>query len=64
MRGWTLALLLVFPLISGVAFAHEPDTFTVIVREDSHSPVEVNLVVNDAVALESWACNGCGNNDL
>ena len=49
MRGGLLALLLVIPLLSGLAAAHEPDTFTVIVREDSHDPLEVNLVVNDTV---------------
>jgi hypothetical protein len=49
MRGWALALLLLFPFISGVAIAHEPDTFTVIVRDDSHTPTEVSLVINDTV---------------
>ena len=49
MRGGLLALLLVIPLMSGLAAAHEPDTFTVIVREDSHDPLEVNLIVNDTV---------------
>ncbi|SVD76398.1 uncharacterized protein METZ01_LOCUS429252, partial [marine metagenome] len=34
MRGGLLVLLLVIPLLSGLAAAHEPDTFTVIVRED------------------------------
>ena len=49
MRGALLTFILVFPLLAGIAAAHEPDTFTVIVREDSHSPLEVNLVVNDTV---------------
>ena len=49
MRGGLLALFLVIPLMSGLASAHEPDTFTVIVREDSHDPLEVDLVVNDTV---------------
>ena len=49
MRGGLLALLLVIPLMSGLAVAHEPDTFTVIVREDTHDPLEVNLIVNDTV---------------
>tara|TARA_B110000014_G_C20006588_1_gene521716 strand:- start:155 stop:739 length:585 start_codon:yes stop_codon:yes gene_type:complete len=49
MRGVFVALLLVFPLMAGLASAHEPDTFTVIVREDSHSPQAVSLVVNDTV---------------
>ena len=49
MRGAVLTFILVFPLLAGIAAAHEPDTFTVIVREDSHSPLEVNLVVNDTV---------------
>ena len=49
MRGGLLALLLVTPLLSGLAVAHDPDTFTVIVREDSHDPLEVDLVVNDTV---------------
>ena len=49
MRGGLLALLLVIPLMSGLAAAHEPDTFTVIVREDTHDPLEVNLIVNDTV---------------
>ena len=49
MRGVLLTLLLVIPLLAGIAAAHEPDTFTVIVREDSHDPLEVNLVVNDTV---------------
>ncbi len=49
MRGGLLALLLVIPLLSGLAAAHEPDTFTVIVREDSHEPSEANLIVNDTV---------------
>ena len=49
MRGGMLALLLVIPLLSGLAAAHEPDTFTVIVREDIHDPMGVNLVINDTV---------------
>ena len=49
MRGGLLALLLLIPLLSGLAAAHEPDTFTVIVREDTHDPLEVNLIVNDTV---------------
>ena len=49
MRGVLVALLLVIPLATGIASAHEPDTFTVIVREDTHSPLAVNLVVNDTV---------------
>ena len=49
MRGGLLVLLLVIPLLSGLAAAHEPDTFTVIVREDSHDPLEVNVVINDTV---------------
>ena len=40
---------LILPILSGVAVAHEPDTFTVIVREDRHDPSEVSLVVNDTV---------------
>ncbi len=48
MRAAIIALLFV-PLLSGLSAAHEPDTFTVIVREDTHSPQEVNLVVNDTV---------------
>ena len=49
MRGALIALLLVIPLLSGLSVAHEPERFTVIVREDTHSPLEVNLVVNDSV---------------
>ena len=49
MRAAIIALLFVVPLLSGLGAAHEPDTFTVIVREDTHSPQEVNLVVNDTV---------------
>ena len=49
MRGGLLALLLVIPLMSGLASAHEPDTFTVIVREDRHDPMQVDLIVNDTV---------------
>ena len=49
MRGGLLVLLLVIPLLSGLAAAHEPDTFTVIVREDNHDPLEVNVVINDTV---------------
>ena len=49
MRSGILALLLVLPLLSGLAAAHEPDTFTVIVREDTHDPLGVNLVINDTV---------------
>ena len=49
MRSALLGLLLILPILSGVAVAHEPDTFTVIVREDRHDPSEVNLVVNDTV---------------
>ena len=49
MRSVLLGLLLILPILSGVAVAHEPDTFTVIVREDRHDPAEVNLVVNDTV---------------
>ena len=49
MRGGLLVLLLVIPLMSGLASAHEPDTFTVIVREDRHDPMQVDLIVNDTV---------------
>jgi hypothetical protein len=49
MRSALLGLLLILPILSGVAVAHEPDTFTVIVREDRHDPSEVSLVVNDTV---------------
>ncbi|MBJ84395.1 MAG: hypothetical protein CMB52_02610 [Euryarchaeota archaeon] len=49
MRSALLGLLLILPILSGVAVAHEPDTFTVIVREDRHDPAEVNLIVNDTV---------------
>ena len=49
MRSVLLGLLLILPILSGVAVAHEPDTFTVIVREDMHEPAEVNLIVNDTV---------------
>ena len=49
MRSVLLGVLLILPLLSGVVVAHEPDTFTVIVREDRHDPAEVNLVVNDTV---------------
>ena len=49
MRGGLLALLLLAPLISGFAAAHEPDTFTVIVREDRHDPMQADLIVNDTV---------------
>ncbi len=49
MRSVLFGLLLILPILSGVAVAHEPDTFTVIVREDRHDPSEVSLVVNDTV---------------
>ena len=49
MRSVLLGLLLILPILSGIAVAHEPDTFTVIVREDRHDPSEVSLVVNDTV---------------
>ena len=49
MRSVLLGVLLILPILSGVAVAHEPDTFTVIVREDRHDPSEVSLVVNDTV---------------
>lgn len=49
MRALAVASLLLFPLFAGLASAHEPDTFTVIVREDRHDPMEVNLIVNDTV---------------
>lgn len=49
MRSVLLGLLLILPILSGVAVAHEPDTFTVIVREDRHDPSEVSLVINDTV---------------
>lgn len=49
MRSVLLGLLLILPILSCVAVAHEPDTFTVIVREDRHDPSEVSLVVNDTV---------------
>ena len=49
MRGGLLVLLVIIPLLSGLAVAHEPDTFTVIVREDSHDPQEVNVIINDTV---------------
>ena len=49
MRGVLIALLLAIPLLSGLSVAHEPERFTVIVREDTHTPLEANLVVNDSV---------------
>ena len=49
MRSVLFGLLLILPILSGAVVAHEPDTFTVIVREDRHDPSEVNLVVNDTV---------------
>ena len=49
MRGVLIALLLAIPLLSGLSVAHEPERFTVIVREDTHSPLEANLIVNDSV---------------
>ena len=49
MRGVLFSLLLALPLLSGIGAAHEPDTFTVIVREDFHDPQGVNLVINDTV---------------
>jgi len=49
MRSVLFGLLLILPVLSGVAVAHEPDTFTVIVREDRHDPSEVSLIINDTV---------------
>ena len=49
MRGTGMVLMLVLPLIAGFASAHEPNHFTVIMREDKHDPMEVNLIVNDEV---------------
>ena len=49
MRGVLIALLLTIPLLSGLSVAHEPERFTVVVREATHTPPEANLVVNDSV---------------
>ncbi len=49
MRALGVTLLLLLPLFAGLASAHEPDTFTVIVREDRHDPMEVSLIINDTV---------------
>ncbi len=49
MRAVGVALVLLLPLIAGLANAHEPDTFTVIVRDDRHDPMEVDLIINDTV---------------
>ncbi len=49
MRVTGVAIMLILPLIAGLVSAHEPDTFTVIVREDRHDPMEVNLIINDTV---------------
>jgi len=49
MRALVMSLVLVFPLLAGLAVAHEPDHFSVIVRKDRHDPMEVNLIVNDSV---------------
>ena len=49
MRGVLIALLLAIPLLSGLSVAHEPERFTVIVREDTHTPLVANLIVNDSV---------------
>ena len=49
MRGVLIALLLTIPLLSGLSVAHEPERFSVVVREDTHTPLAANLVVNDSV---------------
>ena len=49
MRAIGMAILFCLPLLAGIASAHEPDTFTVIVREDRHEPMQVDVIVNDTV---------------
>ncbi|MEE2812541.1 MAG: hypothetical protein VX627_05905 [Candidatus Thermoplasmatota archaeon] len=49
MRAIGMVILFCLPLLAGIASAHEPDTFTVIVREDRHEPMQVDVIVNDTV---------------
>ena len=49
MRAFSLLLVLACLMCAGSAAAHEPDTYSVIVREDTHSPDAVTVLVNDTV---------------
>jgi hypothetical protein len=56
MKGVVAAAIGLFALAFFVplnASAHEPDTFTVIVRNDSHSPSTVVVYVNDTVQYKN-----------
>lgn len=49
MRAALFASLLLLPLVSGLAMAHDADTFTAIVRESRHDPSAVEVILTDTV---------------
>ncbi len=46
---FSLMLILIFPLFAMPVAAHDPSTYTVIVREGNHSPNQVSIIVSDTV---------------
>ena len=53
-RAHLVSLLIIFTVLMGpTSIAHEPDTFTVIVRNGEHTPSSVSLVVNDTVQYKN-----------
>jgi len=48
-RAFGLMLMLVFSLLAMPATAHEPSTYTVIVRDGSHAPNQVSILLMDTV---------------
>ena len=55
MKGAQLiGILAIFTVLAApISIAHEPDTFTVIVRDGEHTPASVSLVVNDTVQYKN-----------
>jgi len=49
MRAVLVATFLLLPLVSGLAMAHDANTFTIIVRESRHDPSEVEVALTDTL---------------
>ena len=47
--AFSLMLMLIFPLLAMPVAAHDPSTYTVIVREGNHTPNQVSIIVSDTV---------------
>ncbi len=46
---FSLMLIFIFPLLAMPVAAHDPSTYTVIVRQGNHSPNQVSIIVSDTV---------------